>query len=381
MAGAAPQPASALPPIEIDEDLGERYYRDDRAEEERYTDAIIDVIRRSIDEQARKTDGRARRDAHAFDNGCVRAIFRVDPDLAPDLRQGVLQPGRAYKAWIRFSNGNIVRGSSRTPDARGMAIKLMGVEGPKLLDDERHTQDFILISHPRFFVDDLAAYKATLERFLKGDFWNQWILSPLKLGSLRSILIALRVNSLVIANPLFIQYWSMTPYRLGADRSTKMAVKYTAKPPTSAKRSLGRRLATFFSPGFSLKGEIGKSLATGGTTFDFYIQRFVDGERTPIEDSTVEWLESASPLEHVATIVIPAQDIMAAAQAEFCDNLSYNPWHGLPEHRPLGLVNRVRRKVYFAISNHRHALNRVAPREPTGDETFERGGTAGIDTA
>ena len=121
-----------------------------------------------------------------------------------------------------------------------------------------------------------------------------------------------------------------------------------------------------------------KSLAAAGTTFDFYVQRHVD-DRTPIEDSTVEWPESVSKPEHVATITIPAQDIMSAAQGEFCDNLSYSPWHGLPEHRPLGLVNRVRRKVYFAISEHRHALNKTAPREPTGDETFETGARARAD--
>ena len=34
-------------------------------------------------------------------------------------------------------------------DARGMAIKLTGVPGEKLMDDEKHTQDFVLISHPQ----------------------------------------------------------------------------------------------------------------------------------------------------------------------------------------------------------------------------------------
>jgi hypothetical protein len=36
---------------------------------------------------------------------------------------------------FRRPNGNSERQHSRLPDARGMAIKLMGVEGPKLLDD------------------------------------------------------------------------------------------------------------------------------------------------------------------------------------------------------------------------------------------------------
>ena len=73
-----------------------------------------------------------------------------------------------------------------------MAIKLMGVSGDKLMSDEKETQDFILISHPRFFVDDLKPYKATLDRFLRGTFWDQWVVAPLKLGSLRSIAIAFR---------------------------------------------------------------------------------------------------------------------------------------------------------------------------------------------
>ena len=80
--------------------------------------------------------------------------------LPDHLRQGVFAPGTQYKAWIRFSNGNSEPRPAWFFDARGMAIKLMGVPGEKLLDDEKYTQDFILISHPNFFVDDLRRYKA-----------------------------------------------------------------------------------------------------------------------------------------------------------------------------------------------------------------------------
>ena len=75
-------------------------------------------------------------------------------------------------------------------------------------------------------------------------------MSPLKLGSLRSIVIALRVNGLLIANPLLIQYWSMTPYRLGVDRDRKLAVKYTAKPPARTKRSCSRASRRFSGRAF-----------------------------------------------------------------------------------------------------------------------------------
>jgi hypothetical protein len=69
-------------------------------------------------------------------------------------------------------------------------------------------------------------------------------------------------------------------------------------------------------------------------------------------------------LERVAEIVIPPQNTLSPARDLFCDNLSFSPWHGLAEHQPLGLVNRVRRRVYLAISAHRHELNGVQPQEP-----------------
>ena len=54
----------------------------------------------------------------------------------------------------------------------------------------------------------------------------------------------------------------------------------------------------------------------------------------------------------------------------FCENLSFTPWHSLPQHRPLGAVNRVRRTVYESVSKKRHALNQTPRKEPTGDEAF-----------
>src|SRR5438874_12813392 len=131
--------------FDIDTELGEFYYKGEKQLEEKFTDEIIDVIRRAIKNRMDKEHQPARRDAHAFDTGCVRAIFRVDRTLDARLSQGAFVPGREYPAWVRFSNGNFIRTSPRSPDARGMAIKLMGVTGPKLVDDEKNTQDFILI--------------------------------------------------------------------------------------------------------------------------------------------------------------------------------------------------------------------------------------------
>ena len=82
-----------------------------------------------------------------------------------------------------------------------MAIKLMGIAGTKLMDDEQN-EDFILISHPVFFVDDLERYKVLLETFLKGGIVDQYVRVPFKLWG-REILLSYAANLLWISNPLF----------------------------------------------------------------------------------------------------------------------------------------------------------------------------------
>ena len=86
----------------------------------------------------------------------------------------------------------------------------------------------------------------------------------------------------------------------------------------------------------------------------------------PIEDPGVEWSETLSPFRKVATIKIIQQEFDTPAQNEFGEHLSFTPWHALPEHRPLGGVNRARKVVYEAISKFRHELNQVPKREPDG---------------
>jgi len=56
---------------------------------------------------------------------------------------------------------------------------------------------------------------------------------------------------------------------------------------------------------------------------------------------------------------------------QFCENLTYTPWHALPEHRPLGGINRVRRAVYESLAELRHTLNEIPQEEPSV-EAFEQ---------
>jgi len=328
--------------------------------------AIAEIVRIST-ETLRKTylpDNKpVRRDQHVKDHGCVKGEFIVEDNLPTELKLGVFKEPKTYPVWIRFSNGFEKSVRDADKDVRGMAIKLIGVEGEKILESDRfgNTQDFLAINYPTFFIRNTIDYV---------DFFNQRAnnqmikfffpgFNPFSWRLHEFIVANLSISNQVI-NLLETRYWSNLPYRLGA-----RAIKFSFKPslvtntPTSAPASDNY-----------LREVMTEHLKTKPAQFDFLVQFQTDAEKMPIEDPTIDWDERQSPFQKVATIKIPVQEFNSPAQRTFCENLSFSPWRSLPEHTPLGGINRVRRKVYEAISALRHELNQVPRQEPTGDEVF-----------
>ena len=352
------QPAAAA--LAINTGLGEEVWPD----EEALTARISKAIQASIVERYPSDKRPALRDAHPKSHGCVHAEFRVDPDLPARLATGVFIPGTVYKAWIRFSNGDAdATRADKKGDARGMAIKLTGVSGPKILDEERDatTQDFVLISNPTFFADDPAVYAKFIERATSSNLLKR-LTAPIALGW-KGLNIARRIAGLRIPSPLSTRYWSTVPSQLGGGPE-HMVVKYSARPssPTSP------AMPDDPQPDYLRKAMV-RALSTGDASFDFLVQPRA-GAWMSVEDSRTEWSEADAPFFKVATIVIPRQLFDNVAQDRFGEDLSFTPWHSLPEHRPLGGVNRVRKVVYQAVSKLRHELNGRTRSEPTGDERF-----------
>ena len=108
-----------------------------------------------------------------------------------------------------------------------------------------------------------------------------------------------------------------------------------------------------------------KQIAEGDVYFDFLIQVQTDPVTMPVEDSLVVWDEELAPFQRVALVRIPRQDIDISRNREIAETLSFNPWHSLTDHRPLGAINRARKAIYEALSEFRHQRNGVARREPT----------------
>ncbi|WP_175625323.1 MULTISPECIES: catalase family protein [Oxalobacteraceae] len=295
--------------------------------------------------------GIMRRDAHPKMHGVVKAEFTVEADLPAELRVGVFAEARTYQAWIRYSNQDGTIQADKARDIRGMAIKLMGVPGDKLLESERHeqTQDFIVISTNVFVTKNVEEFDALIKAMTGS------ILSKIFFFATHWRVIWNLVTSLKkFANPLQMRYWSTTPYLFG-----NTAVKYSAIPHVRNPDPLPS------DPGPDyLRQAMVRQLAQGEALFDFTVQLQTNADNMPIEDPGKEWKESESPFRKVATIRILQQEFDSEAQRVFGENLSYTPWHSLPAHRPLGGINRARKIVYDAISTFRHEYNKVARKEP-----------------
>lgn len=292
------------------------------------------------------------RGQHPKSHGTVWAEFTVAPDLPENLRVGVFkEPGKTYPAWIRFSNGGSV--DDAKGGLHGMAIKLMDVEGEKVLANEKlaQTQDFVMADHPVFFirnVEDFADFSTALVesggkpplKFFVPDH-------PQELKILQSF------QQKQIVNPLAAAYWSQTPYQFG-----QKAIKFAVQPSSQISGEIGT------TPDF-LRAAMASYLKEQNAAFDFLVQLQSDPTLTPVEDPTVEWREQDAPLQKIATIRIPAQIFGTPEQNAFGEALSFTPWHSLPEHQPLGSINRARKEIYQQTSRQRHQVNAVISEEPS----------------
>lgn len=174
------------------------------------TQDVIQTAVRIVDQHREGT--RYLRDAHAKAHGCVKAEVNVLPELAQSLRQGVFsEPGKTWQAMIRLSNGNAYPQFDSLRDARGMAIKLFDVPGKQLLENRQrqHEQDFVMFSHPNFFVSDVAEYRQNVAAQADGKkvmaFFPGW--DP-RTWQIRHLFIALATLSPAPKSPTETTYFS-----------------------------------------------------------------------------------------------------------------------------------------------------------------------------
>jgi len=299
-------------------------------------------------------------------HGIVRGRFIVEPNLPAAFRHGVFATPSEFPAWVRFAGP----GPAPPPDiddvgVLSFGIKLMGVPGPKLMDDERFTQDFSGISTPTFTTPNVVE-NVKLQQWIGRELPLFYFINPRDSHLLDGIMQGLWARTQT--SPLETAYWSCVPYLLGEGQ----AMRYSLHPIGSARSRVPNLPGR--PPDDYLRQAMAATLRQSEAAFEFRVQLQTDPKRMPIEDASIRWPERLSPSVRVARLVLPQQTFDSPSQLAFARNLSYNPWHAVPEHRPLGNQNRARRAIYLELSRLRQAMNGTPHVEPTGEETFDPGG-------
>ncbi len=347
------------------------------------------------------------RGVHPKSHGCVDADFIVNKKIDRDYRVGLFKSPGKYKAKIRYSNAAVLN----LPDlhenkngSRGMAIKVLGVKGPVMLEDGGvRNQDFLMVNTPEFAFGNVRDYRR-LSRALKTDEHGakpDLFFLPLQLlklgildmsgkltppaesesaevkqmrqifensdvfegfspedmaGTLLSFSIVGEIQQKTVRNPLEVQYFAASPFRFGSDR----VMKYSVAPvggevPQEAFND--NEMATLDR---DYLAQALKYTLTQDKTIDlsFKVQvveasQLEGRENDMIENAAMAWNEEEFPFVEVARIKIhPVEESKELVDAG--KSLVFTPWHALAAHEPLGGINRLRRPVYIKSEEFRH---------------------------
>jgi len=318
---------------------------DEDARFERYAAQLSQLQTESA---AGRSPGRA---LHHKGHGGFEATLEVLGDLPEHARQGLFaRPGR-YDAVVRFSNGASRRQKDDAGDVRGIAVKVLGVEGAKVLGTAR-TQDLLAILSPVTPFRTADEFVAMVWAARSPALALPRVLGALGLrglGILRKLLagIGQPVTSLSTR-----RFYSALPIQCGP-YAVRFALTPVAAPDGAVTAGPDR-----------LRGDLETKLRAGPVEYALELQFFVDEASTPIEDASVDWPEGVSPYVRVGKLVLPKQDAgseRGRSLASRVESLSFDPWHALVEHKPLGNMMRARKHAYLASTKGRSAVG-----EPDG---------------
>lgn len=152
------------------------------------------------------------------------------------------------------------------------------------------------------------------------------------------------------SHPLSESYFSQVPLRFG-DYVAKLAVVPVAPAqlglvdwrlePQADEDGFGHAAVTFFREHEAV--------------FEVKAQLWVDADKQPIEDASIDWPVSISPYRTIATLRLPVQNAGSPERRRFFDEvMNFSLAHALATHRPPGSVMRARLRVYSALSAFRH---------------------------
>ena len=342
-------------------------------DEAEVTRNIIEQFRK-IGETVHKDSGHAERGVHAKSHGLLRAEVRVLGGLPAALAQGVFARPGTYPAIMRLSTnpGDVLDDSVSTP--RGLALKIVGVEGERLPGAEGGNQDFVMANAPAFTAGTPQQFLKSLKPLAASTDTPQ-ILKKAFSAAMRGAEAAVEAVGGKSATLISLgghpethilgeTFYSQVPILYG-DYVAKVAVRPVSP---GIKRLTDAPLVVNGRPN-GLREAVSAFFTEQGAEWDLCVQLNTSTDTMPIEDASVAWPEDESPYVPVARITAsPQQAWDEAKHDEIDDRMSFSPWHGVAAHRPLGAIMRVRKAVYEASVAFRAQANGVALDEPTRKE-------------
>jgi hypothetical protein len=308
--------------------------------------AFVHEINRYQHGFARRGDGQVHRGFHVKSHTGLNAEFRVLDDIPPRAKHGVFKAPRTFQAMVRLSNGFSAERPDWFPDLVGCSVKLLGVEGTKLLPGEEHagTQDFVALNQPYLPADNPR------QLMIMSTSSANVFTAPIKLVQGLGLAQALRVvrwtlgwtpRRLLLRSVTTEDFHSAVPITIGPHA---VKFKWQSLQLAAAKRPPGASWCNY------LRDDLRQRLAEGDLRFDFMVQFYVDPVKTPI-DGAYAWQPDDAPFVKLAELTIPRCDIGssdAKREERHLNGLSFNPWHAVAEHRPIGNIQRARGMIYQA---------------------------------
>lgn len=324
----------------------------------------------SICETTYQNSGHAIRAVHAKSHGLLAASFEVLDDLPAELAQGLFaKPGR-YEAVVRLSTtpGDLLHDSVSTP--RGMALKVLNVDGPRLPGSAQSTsQDFVMVNGKEFnspsgkaFLQNARLLAATTDR-MEG---AKEVISKVFKG-VESALESVGKESAALkalgGNPethiLGESFFAQLPLRFG-DYIAKIGVV----PASANLKALTRTTVDTSREADILRHDTEAFFDNETAVWHLQVQLCTDLDAMPVE-GVAAWDEAKSPFVTVATITAGPQEAWSEELSrQVDDGMHFSPWNGLAAHQPLGSIMRLRKLSYERSAAFRSERNETSVREP-----------------
>ena len=319
-------------------------------------------------------EGKAIRSVHAKSHGILTGTLEVLADLPPEYRQGMFaKPGR-HGALARISTnpGDILHDTIGLP--RGMALKVLDVEGNRLPGSDASVQDWLMINAPAFNAEDGKDFLKNLKLLAKTTDRAEWAkkgLSTVLRGAEKLLEKTGRESATLQSmggapnvHPLGETHYTMTPYRYG-----DFVAKLSLAPVSPNLTALTGEIIDASDRHDGIREDVASAMAQADGVWELRVQLLRDREKMPVEDATVAWDEKLSPFVAVARLTVPAQAGWSEEKSATVDDcMRFSPWNGLEAHRPLGRINRIRRDSYDLSARFRAQTNGCPMHEPSAAE-------------